>query len=163
MDPTRRRHKQDTPSTTPANQRLLCERTRLVRGTLLLGVTLLVSGCGTVYSPSAGRPRQIAKDPWPSAADYGTIRTAAAVRDQALFHERDWRRKSYAASLALRTLLTVRLAPGPCATYVTELYGNLRDLADAYPGENWRPLVRLMLHQTSIGQACRQPGRSPTG
>jgi hypothetical protein len=94
---------------------------------------------------------------WPSAADYGTIRTAVAVRDRALFHERDWRRKAFAASLALRTLMTVRLAAGPCADYVTELYGNLRDLMDAYKGEDWQPLVRLVRHQTSIGRACRQP------
>ena len=59
--------------------------------------------------------------------------------------------------LAARTLLTVRIAAGPCATYVTQLYGNLRDLMDAYPGENWRPLIRLVPRQPSLAHACRNP------
>ena len=111
-----------------------CERARPIRLALLVSLALLSGACGTSYSATASRPRQVALSPWPSPADYGTIKTAVAVRDDALFHERDWRRKSFAASLALRTLLTVRLAAGPCAAYVTELYGSLRDLMDAYPG-----------------------------
>jgi hypothetical protein len=123
----------------------------------LVVVTTLVGACGTTYSQPAGRPQHLAPRPWPSAADYGTINTAVAVRDGALFHERDWRRKAFAASLAARTLLTVRLAPGTCAAYVTELYGSLRDLMDAYPGEDWTPAVRLVRHQPSLAHACKQP------
>jgi hypothetical protein len=95
--------------------------------------------------------------PWPSAADYQTIKTAIAVRNDALIREPDWRRKSFAALLAARTLLTVRIAEGRCAAYVTELYGNLRDLMDAYPGEDWRPLIRLVRREPPLTEACRQP------
>jgi len=93
----------------------------------------------------------------PSADDYSTIKIASGLRDDALFRRHDWRVKSYAATLALRTLLTVRLAAGPCATYVAELYGNLRDLADAYRGEDWRPLVRVVRQQPRFKDACASP------
>ena len=118
---------------------------------------MLIGACGTTYSPPASRPQHAALSPWPSAADYGTIRTALAVRDDALLHQRDWRRKSFAASLAARTLLTVRVAAGTCAAYISELYGSLRDLMDAYPGEDWRPLVRLVRHEPSLARACKHP------
>jgi hypothetical protein len=134
-----------------------CERARSIRLALLISMALLSGACGTTYSAAASRPRQVALSPWPSAADYGTIKTAVAVRDDALFRQRDWRRKSFAASLALRTLLTVRIAAGPCAEYVTELNGDLRDLMDAYPRENWRPLVRLVRRQPSLAHACQRP------
>jgi hypothetical protein len=139
-----------------------CDRARTIRLALLVSLALLSGACGTSYSATPSRPRQVVLRPWPSPADYGTIKTAVAVRDDAVFHQRDWRRKSFAASLALRTLLTVRIGAGTCATYVTELYGNLRDLLDAYPGEDWRPLVRLLRHQPSFGRACRQPGEHRT-
>jgi hypothetical protein len=138
------------------------ERVRPIRLALLVSLALLSGACGTSYGATASPPRQVALSPWPSPADFGTIKIAVAVRDDALFHERDWRRKSFAASLALRTLLTVRIGAGTCATYVTELYGNLRDLMDAYPGEDWRPLVRLLHHQPSLRRACRQPDDHPT-
>jgi hypothetical protein len=145
-------------------------RVRLMRATasptrlaLLVAVTILGAACGTSYRLSAGRPQHVALSSWPSAADYGTIKTALAVRDDALLHQRDWRRKSFAASLAARTLLTVRIGPGTCAAYVAELYGSLRDLMDAYPGEDWRPLVRLVRHEPSLARACKQPEDPLTG
>ncbi|MBV9425899.1 MAG: hypothetical protein JOZ98_23530 [Solirubrobacterales bacterium] len=109
------------------------------------------------HAPSAWDPRPSALATWPSAADYQTIKTAVAVRNEALFHERDWRRKSFAALLAARTVLTVRIAAGRCAAYVTELYGNLRDLMDAYPGEDWLPLIRVVRREPPLAEACRQP------
>jgi hypothetical protein len=124
---------------------------------LLLALTMVGGACGISRRPPTGRPQHVALSPWATAADYGTIKTAVAVRDDALLHERDWRRKSFAASLAARTLLTVRIGSGTCAAYVTELYGNLRDLMDAYPGEDWRPLVRLVRHERSPIRACKQP------
>jgi pimeloyl-ACP methyl ester carboxylesterase len=128
------------------------------RRTLIPVLAVLVIGCGaTSRGPAASSTRQAAPTPRPSVADYTTIKIAAAVRDHALFHETDWRRKSYGATLALRTLLTVRVAAGPCATYITDLYGNLRDLLDAYPGEDWRPLLRLVRHQPSLASACHSP------
>ena len=118
---------------------------------VLITIAVLAAGCGTLHNPPAGgtlhnppagASRSAGLGRWPSAADYGTIKTAVAVRDQAPLREKDWRRKAFAALLVARTLLTVRISAGPCATYVTRLYGNLRDLMDAYPGENWRPLIR---------------------
>ena len=137
-------------------------RRQLAAALVLTTIAALAAGCGTLRNPSAGSHQAVRPDPWPTAADYGTIKTAAAVRDQALFLEQDWRRKSFAAMLAARTLLTVKVAAGPCATYVTQLYGNLRDLMDAYPGENWRPLIRLLHRQPSLAHACRNPiGHGP--
>jgi hypothetical protein len=128
---------------------------------VLITIAALAAGCGTLHNPPTVASRPAGLGPWPSAADYGTIKIAVAVRDHALFHEKDWRRKAFAATLAARTLLTVRISAGPCATFVTQLFGNLRDLMDAHPGENWRPLIRLVRHQPSIGMACRQPGAHP--
>ena len=137
----------------------------VTRLALLLAVTILAAACATTtaYRPSAVPPQHFAPSPWPSAADYRTIKTALAVRNNALLHERDWRRKAFAAYLAARTLLTVQIAGGPCAAYVTELYGSLRDLMDAYRGEDWRPLVRLVRHQPSLARACKQPQSALTG
>ena len=90
-----------------------CERARPIRLVLLISTALLTGACGTTYTAAASRPRPVALSPWPSAADYGTIKTAVAVRDDALFHQRDWRRKSFAASLALRTLLTCESRRAP--------------------------------------------------
>jgi hypothetical protein len=141
----------------PIRVRLMRSAARPTRLTLLVAVTILVGACGTTYRPPAGRPQHVALSPWPSAANYGTIKTALAVRDDALLHQRDWRRKSFAASLAAKTLLTVRIGAGTCAAYVTELYGNLRDLMDAYPGEDWRPLVHRVRQKPSLARACKQP------
>jgi hypothetical protein len=124
---------------------------------LLIALAALAGGCGTTMHRPSDRPARAAPPTaWPSAADYGTIKIAVAVRDDALLHEPDWRRKSFAASLALRTLLTMRIAAGPCASYVTQLYGNLRDLMDAYPREDWHPLVRLVRHEPSLAASCRE-------
>jgi hypothetical protein len=137
------------------------QRQQPITRTVLIALAMLAAGCGAAGTPSAGVVPSAAPSPWPSPANYGTIKVAVAVRDDALFHEHDWRRKSRAASLAAQTLLTVRLAAGQCAAYVTELYGNLRDLIDAYAGENWGPLVRTVRGEPSLGDACRQPMRYP--
>jgi hypothetical protein len=99
--------------------------------------------------------------PWPSAADYTTIKVAVSVRDRALFQRTDWRTKSLSASLALRTLMTVRMAPGRCAAFVTFLYGNLLDLQEAYPGEDWRPLIRLVRRHPTLESSCTQRADRP--
>jgi hypothetical protein len=90
-----------------------------------------------------------------------TIKVAVRVRDRALFQKTDWRTKSLAAALALRTLLTVRMAPGRCATFVTLLYGNLLDLHEAYPGEDWRPLIRLVRRQPTLRGSCSRRAPRP--
>jgi hypothetical protein len=94
---------------------------------------------------------------WPTAADYTTIRIARIALDQALFHETDWRRRSFTASLAMQTLLTIRLRPGRCATYVNRLYDELWSLFDAASGENWAPLETLVQHDPTVRAACRRP------
>jgi hypothetical protein len=144
--------------TTPIRLR----RARSGAHALLVALTLLIAACGTNRAPDPGRLAHSAPNAWPGAADYGTIKTAIAVRNHALFVERDWRRRSFAASLAARTLLTVRIGAGTCAAYVTELYGNLRDLMDAYPGEDWRPLKRVVRHEPTLAHACKAPEGRPT-
>jgi hypothetical protein len=130
---------------------------RICCGLLIAGVAFL-GGCGGgTRSPSPAVPPAVAANPWPSEADYGTIKTALAARDDALFHEPNWRRKSFVAELASRTLLTVRMTAGSCAAYVTELYGTLHDLMEAYPGEDWRPLLRFVRRQPSLHTACTPP------
>jgi hypothetical protein len=130
----------------------------MIRATLLITLAVIAGGCGTVEQRLAPAvPGPVAPLPWPSRSDYTTIKIAVAVRDRALFHETDWRRKSFAASLAAQTLLTVRMTAGPCADYVTELYGTLRDMMDAYAGEDWRPLVRLVRRQPSPASVCLAP------
>lgn len=130
----------------------------LTTASLLFALAAEVAGCGTMH-PTDSRAVVVSQalSRWPSAADYTTIEIAASVRDRALFHEHNWRRKSFAAQLALRTLLTVRIAAGPCASYVTRLYGNLRDLQDAYPGEDWRPLVAVVRRDPPLRLVCRPP------
>ena len=129
---------------------------------LLTALAAVAAGCGaTTPTPSQGSAQVAAISPWPTAADYGTIRAAVAVRDTELFHPTNWRRKAFAASMALRMLLTVRMAAGSCAAYTAELYGNLRDLMDAYPGEDWRPLQRLVKAEPALVIACRRPPPLP--
>lgn len=129
----------------------------------LIGLSVLAVGMGAAVSlPPTGRARTIlaraaAVRVWPSPADYTTIKTAAAVRDHSLFHERNWRRKAFGARLALDTLATIRLKPGSCASFVAELIGNLEDLANAYQGENWSPLKRTVREEPSVARACRRP------
>lgn len=132
---------------------------------MLIALVALAGGCGggkTTHRAGTVAPPPILA-PWPRAADYTTIKTAIAARNDALFRFRDWRKRSYTALLAAQTLLTVRIAPGTCAAYVTELYGNLRDLMEAYPGEDWRPLVRLVRRQPALATVCRPPARAPAG
>jgi hypothetical protein len=122
-----------------------------------VGVPTPTGGAVSASAAVSARAAVVPPTQWPSEADYGTIRVAAAVRDDALFNRKDWRQRKFEASMALRTLLTVRVAPGRCADYVTELFGSLRDLADGYAGEDWRPLVRLVHGQPSARSACRPP------
>jgi hypothetical protein len=37
------------------------------------------------------------------------------------------------------------------------LAGNLEDLANAYQGEKWGPLIRTVRHEPSIAHACKRP------
>lgn len=125
---------------------------------------IALAGCANTRpeAPPTTATSSINPSQWPSAADYTTIRIARAVLDQALFHETNWRRRSYAASLAMRTLLTLRLGPGHCATYINRLYDELWSLFDAAPGENWAPLKTLVRHDPTVRAACRRPSPTPS-
>jgi hypothetical protein len=127
-----------------------------MRWVSLTALVVLAVACGAGGVTGAAQA-SASSSRWPSAADYQTIKTAAAVRNQILFHIRDWRRKAYAAQLALQTLLTVRVEPGSCLTFVAELAGNLEDLANAYQGEKWGPLIRTVRHEPAVAQACKRP------
>jgi hypothetical protein len=131
---------------------------------LLVTLTCLgLSACESRTVAPAARVQDATAlpSPWPRAADYTTIRIAREVMFHSLLYETDWRRRATGASLGMRTLLTVRLAPGRCAEYVGRLYAELMSLADGYAGEDWRPLVRLVRHDPPVWQACAPPPRRP--
>jgi hypothetical protein len=54
------------------------------------------------------------------------------------------------------------LAPGRCQVALTYLYGNLLDLREAHPGENWAPLRRFVAKEPSI-RACAPRRARPHG
>ncbi len=90
----------------------------------------------------------------PDRVDWEKIKTASGLRRMALGAHRTAHFRAFAAYLGLSELVSIRpLAPGRCATAVTYLYNNLLDLEDAYPGENWTPLRRVVAKEPSI-QAC---------
>lgn len=90
----------------------------------------------------------------PDRADWERIQAAARFRSIGLARHRTAHFRAYAGSLGLSELETIQpLAPGPCREALTYLYGNLLDLQDAQPGENWTPLRRLVAREPSI-RAC---------
>jgi hypothetical protein len=140
------------------NNRLRLLGLRRIRRGLLVPLAALAGGCGALtHVPGAGITQPVVITAWPSPGDYTTIKTAVAARDDALFRQTDWRRRAFTASLASQTLLTVRIKAGSCFAFVGQLYANLRDLMDAYPGEDWRPLARLVRRQPSVATACLPP------
>ncbi len=101
---------------------------------------------------SARRPSR------PDRADWEKIRTAARLRRIALARHRTAHFRAFAANLGLSELVSIRpLAPGRCATAVTYLYDNLLDLNNAYPGEKWKPLRRLVAKEPSIRACAPRP------
>ncbi|HET6868435.1 MAG TPA: hypothetical protein VFH80_21145 [Solirubrobacteraceae bacterium] len=90
----------------------------------------------------------------PDQADWETIKEAAHTRDLGLERHRTAHFRAFAGELGLNELSTVQpLAPGRCRAAVRALYGNLLDLANAHPGENWTPLRRFVAKEPSI-RAC---------
>lgn len=90
----------------------------------------------------------------PDRADWERIQAAARFRSIGLARHRTAHFRAYAGSLGLSELETIQpLAPGRCREALTYLYGNLLDLQDAQPGENWTPLRRLVAREPSI-RAC---------
>jgi hypothetical protein len=97
---------------------------------------------------SAGLPTR------PNRADWEKIEAAARMRRIGLERHRTAHFRAYAGFLGLSELGTIHpLAAGRCREALTYLYGNLLDLRDAEPGENWTPLRRLVSTEPSI-RAC---------
>jgi hypothetical protein len=149
-------------STSPTPTRPLLGRRASATIAMAL-VTILVAACG-VARPASPQPdiRFTSQSPimsqWPSAGDYNTIATARSALHQALFKLTHWNQRAYAAGLAMRTLLTLRMLPGPCATYTSRLYDELWGLADAQPSEDWRPLKVLVRRDPPLRVVCRRLG-----
>ena len=98
----------------------------------------------------------------PDHADWETIKEAAHMRNLGLARHRTAHFRAFAGQLGLNELATIRpLAPGQCREAVRALYGNLLDLANAHPGENWAPLRRFVAREPSI-RACAPRRASPT-
>jgi len=90
----------------------------------------------------------------PDHADWQKIEAAARFRRIGLAPHRTAHFRAYAGSLGLSELETIQpIGPGRCRRALTYLYGNLLDLQDAQPGENWTPLRRLVAREPSI-RAC---------
>ena len=90
----------------------------------------------------------------PDKADWEKIKAAAHLRDVGLAPHRTAHFRSFAGFLGLSELSTINpLGPGRCRVALTYLYGNLRDLEEAHPGENWTPLRQFVAMEPSI-RAC---------
>lgn len=118
-------------------------------------LTAIAIAAFSVASPAALAASASAALPSrPSKADWQKIQTAASLRKMALARHRTARFRSFTASLGLGQLASVHpLAPGRCRNAVTDLYNNLLDLENAFPGENWNPLRRAVAKEPSI-HAC---------
>jgi hypothetical protein len=90
----------------------------------------------------------------PDRTDWEAIKAAARVRNLGLARHRTAHFRALAGYMGLNELATIHpLAPGRCEEAVRALYGNLLDLANAHPGENWEPLRRFVAKEPSI-RAC---------
>lgn len=125
-----------------------CTLTVIVLGGVLVGSSATVA---------IGRASPVR----PDKADWVKIKTAAALRNEGMARHRTAHFRVFAGSLGLSELATIHpLAPGPCATALTYLYGNLLDLRNAEPGENFAPLRRFVAREPSI-RACAPPRPAP--
>jgi hypothetical protein len=149
-------------------------RRTLTAAAIATAIASLVAGSPAVAAPrrpstsvrvaradgSHGPTGSVARSPLPDKADWATIKTAADVRRLALAPHRTARFRAFAASLGLTDLVSIHpLAPGRCRTAVTDLYNNLLDLENAYPGEKWGPLRRAVAKEPSIDACAPRPSR----
>jgi hypothetical protein len=112
-----------------------------------------------------GSSRAATRAERPDRADWETIEAAAHMRSVGLAPDHTAHFRAFAGYLGLSGLVTIHpLAAGPCRDAVTDLYDNLLDLADAYPGETWGQLRRIVATEPSI-RACapRRAERGPRG
>ena len=117
-------------------------------------VILAPTGTSRPTTRSQPQRRPIAHARRPSrldAADWETVQNVIRLRTMALAQGRTALYRSFAAYMGLTALLGLHpVRPGRCATAVLYLYDNLLDLHDAYPGEDWRPLRRLIRKQPPL-------------
>ena len=137
------------------------------RTLIVIATTVLLTGVsasmGVSQASPSSRPAQAAghifvgsstRKTRPDRADWEKIKAAARTRRIALEPHRTAHFRAFAGYLGLSELVTIHpLAPGRCATAVIYLYNNLLDLENAYPGESWGPLRRLVAREPSI-RAC---------
>jgi hypothetical protein len=150
------------------------EPVRACRLISTVGAAVLIGGAGAAAARAgSGPPRPVggggitwtqrSRPARPDKADWERIRAAAGLRRIALEPHRSAHFRAFAAFLGLSELVTIHpLGAGRCATAVVYLYDNLLDLQDAYPGENWNPLRRLVAKEPSI-RACAPPDRRRIG
>lgn len=152
-------------------------RRTLTAAAIATAIAGLVMGSPTVAAMSRASPSvrvapgdgphrptgSVAPSPLPNKADWVAIQTAAGLRRLALAPHRTARFRAFAAVLGLRQLVSIHpLAPGRCRTAVIDLYNNLLDLENAYPGEKWGPLRRAVANEPSI-DACAPRRSRQTG
>ena len=116
----------------------------MLRRTLTSAVATVVL-VGSAASAAATLPKR------PDKADWQRIEAAAKLRRIGLAPHRTAHFRAFAGFMGLSELREIHaLAPGPCRRALTYLYGNLLDLQDAHPGENWTPLRRFVAREPSI-------------
>ncbi len=126
--------------------------------TVTAATALLVGGSATAtvsrVRPSQRSVQRRGRPARPDKADWEKIQAAAQLRRIGLAPHRTAHFRAFAGYMGLSELREIHpLAPGPCRRALTYLYGNLLDLQDAHPGENWTPLRRLVAREPSI-RAC---------
>jgi hypothetical protein len=139
-----------SPEATGRQSRIftVCRRTL----TVTVVTAVLLGGSATV---AAALPKR------PDKADWWKIQAAAQLRKIGLAPDRTAHFRSFAGFMGLTQLREIHpLAPGPCRRALTYLYGNLLDLQDAHPGENWTPLRRLVAREPSIRACAPRVARS---
>ena len=158
------------PGTPPAPQKRGTAdplRRRMLTTTAIAAV-LIGSSATTASSVSASPrpalpPHTTTRSSLPDRADWAKIKAAARLRDLGLAPHRTAHFRSFAGYVGLSQLEMIQpLAPGRCEVALTYLYGNLLDLRDAHPGENWTPLRRFVANEPSI-RACAPRRASPHG
>ena len=119
----------------------------------------MFAGAGSKRSTNQALPARntvayAPRTPRLDASDWVIVENAIRLRAMALAPGRTALYRSFAAYMGLSGLITLHpVKGGRCAIAVSYLYDNLLDLHDAYSGENWRPLRRLIRKQPPLA-AC---------
>ena len=110
---------------------------------MVVPIALTVVGCAHTVSHAD-----------PQAGNTGIVRAARQSIVQAL-NTHDWRIRAGAAMYALRTMgALVPPVTGMCAEFVARTFDELLDLRDAYRGEDFGPLARIVASDPSLSTVC---------